>query len=346
MKAVVMERHGGVEVLQLRDLPLRPLRPSQVRVRVRAVGLNHLDVWVRQGWPALKLAFPHLLGSDVAGTVEEVGSDVRADPQAVQAGAEVVLNPGVSCGRCRECLLGRDHLCRAYALLGEHTPGGYCELIDVPPQNLCPKPARLSFEEAACLPLTFLTAWTMLVNRAQLRAGETVLVHAAGSGVGVAAVQIGKLLGARVIATAGSDDKLRRARELGADEGINYEREDFAKAARALTAKRGVDVVFEHVGQKTWAGSLAALGPGGRLVTCGATTGFEVAVDLRFVFYRQLSILGSTMGPKGSLFDILRHVEAGRLRPVLDRTLPLERAGEAHGLLESRAQFGKVVLVP
>jgi NADPH:quinone reductase-like Zn-dependent oxidoreductase len=343
MKAVVMDRHGGAEVLQLRELPVLPLRPSQVRVRVRAVALNHLDVWVREGWPALKVAFPHILGADIAGTVAEVGTDVD---KGVKAGTDVVLNPGLSCGHCRECLLGRDALCRSYAILGEHTTGGYAELIDVPPQNLCPKPPKLSFEEAACVPLTFLTAWTMLVDRAQLRSGETVLVHAAGSGVGVAAVQIGKLLGARVIATAGSEDKLRRARELGADEAINYEKEDFAKATKALTDKRGVDVVFEHVGQKTWTGSLAALAPGGRLVTCGATTGFDVAVDLRHVFIKQLSILGSTMGSKGSLFDILRHVEAGRLRPVLDRTLPLEKAAEAHGFLEQRAQFGKVVLVP
>jgi NADPH:quinone reductase-like Zn-dependent oxidoreductase len=342
MKAVVMERHGGVEVLQLRELTPPTLRPSQVRVRVRAVALNHLDIWVRQGWPGLKLSFPHLLGADIAGTVAEVGSDVRG----AEPGTDVVLNPGVSCGHCRECLLGRDSLCRSYAILGEHTTGGYAELIDVPPQNLCPKPPKLSFEEAACVPLTFLTAWNMLVERAQLRSGETALIHAAGSGVGVAGVQIAKLLGARVIATAGSDEKLRRARELGADDVINYETEDFAKAVRTLTGKRGVDVVFEHVGQKTWTGSLAALAPGGRLVTCGATTGFDVPVDLRFVFYKQLSILGSTMGSKGSMFDILRHVEAGRLRPVLDRTLPLEKAAEAHGLLESRSQFGKVVLVP
>ena len=342
MKAVVMERHGGVEVLQLRELTPPPLRPSQVRVRVRAVALNHLDVWVRRGWPGLKLSFPHILGADVSGTVAEVGSDVRG----VEPGTEVVLNPGISCGHCRECLLGRDGLCRSYAILGEHTTGGYAELVDVPPQNLCPKPPKLSFEEAACVPLTFLTAWNMLVERAQLRSGETALIHAAGSGVGVAGVQIAKLLGAQVIATAGSDEKLRRARELGADEVINYEKEDFAKVARALTGKRGVDVVFEHVGQKTWTGSLAALAPGGRLVTCGATTGFDVPVDLRFVFYKQLSILGSTMGSKGAMFDILRHVEAGRLRPVLDRTLPLERAAEAQSHLEFRTQFGKVVLVP
>ncbi|MHB8416650.1 MAG: zinc-binding dehydrogenase [Myxococcales bacterium] len=342
MKAVVIERHGGVEVLELRDLKLPPLRPSYVRVRVKAVALNHLDIWVRQGLPSLKLAFPHRLGSDVAGVVEEVGGDVRG----VETGSEVVLNPGLSCGRCRECLLGKDNFCRAYAILGEHVSGGYGELVDVPPQNLCEKPKRLSFEEAACVPLTFLTAWTLLVERASLRAGETVLVHAAGSGVGVAAVQIGKLLGARVIATAGSGGKLARARELGADEVIDYEKEDFAKAAKGLTGKRGVDVVVEHVGEKTWAGSLAALAPGGRLVTCGATTGHDARLDLRFLFAKQHSILGSTMGSKGSLFDILAHVEAGRLKPVLDRALPLDQAAVAHRLLEDRAQFGKVVLVP
>ncbi len=342
MRAVVIERHGGPEVLALRDLPLGPLRPSLVRVRVRAVALNHLDLWVREGWPGLTLEMPHVLGSDVAGVVEEVGSDVTG----VKVGAEVVVNPGLSCGRCQACLSGRDPFCREYEILGEQTRGGYAELLDVPPQNLAPKPARLSFEEAACLPLTFLTAWTMLVERAALRAGETVLVHAAGSGVGVAAVQIAKLLGARVIATAGSDEKLRRARELGADETVNYEREDFAKAAKRLTGGAGVDVVFEHVGQKTWKGSLASLVPGGRLVTCGATTGHDAAIDLRFLFFRKLSVLGSTMGSKGALLEVLRHVEAGRLRPVLDRTLPLEKAIEAQALLDRREQFGKVVLVP
>ncbi len=342
MKAIVFDRHGGPEVLQLRDLPPRPLRPSQVRVRVRAVALNHLDLWVREGWPALKLPLPHVLGSDVAGVVEEVGSDVRG----VAAGAEVLVNPGLSCGRCEACLAGRDPFCAEYAILGEHAWGGYAELCDVPAANLLPKPSRLSFEEAACLPLTFLTAWTMLVDRAALRPGETLLVHAAGSGVGVAAVQIGKLLGARVIATAGSEAKLARARALGADETIDYEREDFAKGARRLTGGRGVDVVFEHIGKKTWTGSLASLAAGGRLVTCGATTGADAAVDLRFLFYRKLSILGSTMGGKGTLFSVLREVEAGRLSPVLDQVLPLAQAAQAQGLLESRAQFGKVVLVP
>ncbi len=342
MRAVVFERHGGVDVLEHKDIELPPLRPSYVRVRVKAVALNHLDLWVRGGLPGLKLAFPHRLGSDVAGVVEQVGSDV----QGVTPGAEIVLNPGLSCGRCRECLSGRDNLCRSYAILGEHVSGGYAELLDVPPQNLCDKPKRLSFEEAACVPLTFLTAWQMLVERAALRPGETLLVHAAGSGVGAAAVQIGKLLGARVIATAGSDDKLARARGLGADEGLNYEKEDFAKAAKALTDKRGVDVVFEHVGEKTWPGSLASLAPGGRLVTCGATTGYDGRVDLRHLFFKQYSLLGSTMGSKGVMFDILAHVESGRLKPVLDRTLPLAKAAEAHRLLEDRAQFGKIVLVP
>jgi NADPH:quinone reductase-like Zn-dependent oxidoreductase len=339
---MVIRRHGGPEVLELATLPDPPLRPSEVRVQVKAVALNHLDLWVREGWPALKVKFPHILGSDVAGVVMATGSDVRA----VTIGQEVVLNPGVSCGRCRECLIGRDNLCRSYTILGEHVPGGYAEWIDVPPQNLCPKPRNLTFEEAACIPLTFLTAWTMLTDRAQLRSGETVLVHAAGSGVGVAAIQVAKLLGARVIATAGTDEKLARARNLGADEMINYEKEDFARAAKRLTGGQGVDVVIEHVGKKTWQGSLAAMAPGGRLVTCGATTGYDVGLDLRFVFYRRLSIMGSTMGSKGSLLDVLRHFENGRLAPVLDRALPLDRAAEAQELLANRAQFGKVVLVP
>ncbi len=347
MRAMLMERHGDADVLRMGTIEQEPLRPGYVRVRVKAVALNHLDLWVREGWPTLKLPLPHILGADIAGTLAEIGSDVRptdTEPH-LALGAEVVLNPGVSCGRCRQCLLGQDSLCRSYGILGEHRWGGYAEYCDVPARNVLPKPTALSFEEAACIPLTFLTSWTMLVERAKLQPGETVLVQSAGSGVGVAAVQIARLLGARVIATAGSDEKLARARQLGADEIINYTVEDVAKAVRRLTGKQGVDVAFEHIGKATWAGSLSSLRPGGRLVTCGATTGYDVGIDLRHVFYKRLSILGSTMGSKGSLFDILQLVEAGKLRPVLDRALPLADAAQAHELLAERAQFGKIVLV-
>ncbi len=342
MKAVTMRAHGGPEVLKLEDLPDPQAGPGQVVVRVRAVALNHLDVWVRRGWPGLDIEWPHVPGADVAGVIEAVGPGVAG----IAPGDEVVLNPGVSCGRCEMCLSGRDNACRRYAILGEHTAGGYAELLAVPAANVLGKPRNLSFDEAACVPLVFLTAWHALVARAGLRAGETILVQAAGSGVGSAAVQIARLIGATVIATAGSDEKCRKALALGADHAVNYEREDFLARARALTGKRGVDVVFEHVGKKTWEKSLLALASGGRLVTVGATTGWDPLTDLRHVFYRQLTVLGSTMGSKGELFQVLRFVEQGKLRPVLDRVLPLAEAARAQELLSSRAQFGKIVLEP
>jgi NADPH:quinone reductase-like Zn-dependent oxidoreductase len=342
MKAVAMRAHGGPEVLRLEELPDLAPGPGQVVVRVRAVALNHLDIWVRQGWPGLKLAWPHVLGADVAGEVLAVGPGAGG----ARPGDEVVLNPGVSCGRCRACLSGADNQCRDYSILGEHVSGGYAEQVVVPAQNLLPKPRNLGFEQAAAVPLVFLTAWHALVARAGVRPGETLLVHAAGSGVGSAAVQIGKLLGARVIATAGSDEKVEKALALGADHGVNYEKEDFLQAAKRLTDKRGVDVVFEHTGKSTWEKSLLATALGGRVVTVGATTGYDPLTDLRHVFYRQLSVLGSTMGSKGELFEVLKLVEQGRLRPVVDRVLPLAEAAQAQGLLSNRAQFGKVVLRP
>jgi len=342
VKAVTMRAHGGPEVLKLEELPDPKAGPGQVLVRVRAAALNHLDVWVRRGWPGLTLEWPHVPGSDIAGVIEAVGPGVAG----ISAGDEVILNPGVSCGRCEMCLSGLDNGCRRYAILGEHVSGGYAERLAVPAANVLPKPGNLSFDEAACLPLVFLTAWHALVTRAGLRAGETVLVQAAGSGVGSAAVQIAKLIGATVIATAGSDEKCRKALALGADHAVNYEAEDFLARAKALTGKRGVDVVFEHVGKKTWEKSLLSLASGGRLVTVGATTGWDPPTDLRHVFYRQLSVLGSTMGSKGELFQVLRFVEQGKLRPVLDRVLPLGEAARAQELLSNRAQFGKIVLNP
>jgi len=337
-----MRSHGGPEVLKLEDLPDGVAGPGMVLVRVEAVALNHLDIWVRQGWPGLKVAFPHVLGSDVAGVVEAVGPGVTG----VRAGDEVLLNPGLSCGRCGECLSGRDNLCRGYAILGEHVPGGYAEQVAIPAQNVLSKPKGLTFEEAACVPLVFLTAWHALVARAEVRAGETILVHAGGSGVGSAAIQIAKLLGARVLTTAGTDEKCEKALKLGADHAINYEKEDFLAVVKRLTDRRGADVVFEHVGKFTWEKSLLALAGGGRVVTVGATTGYDPPTDLRHVFYRQLSVLGSTMGSKGELFEVLKFVEKGRLRPVLDRVLPLADAVKAQVLLADRAQFGKVVLKP
>ncbi|MBI5488560.1 MAG: zinc-binding dehydrogenase [Deltaproteobacteria bacterium] len=342
MKAVVFHQHGGPEVLQYEDVPDPRPGCGEVLVRIKAVALNRLDLWVRNGLPKLRLAWPHILGSDIAGVVEAVGDGVGG----VEVGKPVLLQPALSCGRCRMCLDGRDNLCRQYAILGENTRGGYAERIAVPATSLLPYPEGLDFEHAACLPLTFLTAWQMVVRRAEVRAGEWVLVHAAGSGVGAAAIQIAKLHGATVVTTVGSADKVEKARALGADHVILYRERDFAEEVRTLTGKRGVDVVIEHIGPATFAGSLRSLAWGGRLVLCGSSSGPTAEVSLVDVFFRQLRILGSTMGSKADLFAVLDHVRAGRLRPVLDAVLPLSRAREAHERLEARGQFGKIVLVP
>lgn len=341
MTAMVIREHGGPDVLQLEQLPVPEPGPGEVRVRVRAVALNHLDVWTRRGGPAFKLQFPHRLGADVAGVVDALGPGTTAT-----VGAKVVLQPGISCGRCAACLGGHDNLCRSYAILGEHHQGGYAEYIVVPELNLAPYPERLDFAHAASAILPFLTAWQMVVHKAQVRPGDTVLVHGAGSGIGVAAIQIARLHGARVIATAGSDDKVARARALGADVAINYTTAEFAAECRALTGRRGVDAVIEHVGGEVFAASIRAVRNGGRIVTCGATAGFHPAIDLRHIFFRQIEVLGSTMGSKADLLAVLSHVAAGRLEPVVHRVMPLAEAAEAHRLLEHRAAFGKVVLEP
>jgi NADPH:quinone reductase-like Zn-dependent oxidoreductase len=341
MKAVIFEQHGGPEVLKLTEVADPKIKANEVLVEVRACALNHLDVWVRGGLPGIRIPLPHILGNDVAGVVREVGELVAW----ARAGEEVMVQPGVSCGHCAECLAGRDNMCDEYDIIGYRRDGGYAELLAVPGVNLIPKPQNVSWAEAAALPLVTLTAWHMLVTRAQVQPGEHVLVHAAGSGVGSLGIQIGKLFGARVIATASSDEKLAKARELGADETIDYTRDDWPKEVKQLTNGRGVDVVFEHTGAKTWPGSVLSLKKGGRLVTCGATSGFDASTDLRHVFYRHLTILGSMMGSKADLLAAMKFVETGALRAVVDRTLPLAEARQAHELMEDRAQFGKLVLM-
>jgi NADPH:quinone reductase-like Zn-dependent oxidoreductase len=340
-EAVVLRTHGGPEVLVRETIDLPDPGPREVRVRVRAVALNHLDVWVRRGLPNLKLEYPHRLGSDIVGEIDALGPGART---AAKVGDRVVVSPGVSCGVCERCLSGQDNLCRQYAILGEHTSGGYSRHVVVPDANLLPYPGDMPFAQAAAIPLVFLTAWQMVVDKARVRPGQTVLVQAAGSGVSSAAIQIAKLHGARVIATTGSDAKAERARALGADHVVNYATQDFVAEVKKLTGKRGADAVVEHVGGEVMTKSVLATAAGGRIVTCGATTGFTPAIDLRHVFFRQIEILGSTMGPKGSLFTILDHVAAGRLQPVVDRVLSLWDATKAHRVLESREAFGKVVL--
>jgi NADPH:quinone reductase-like Zn-dependent oxidoreductase len=342
MKAVIFRQHGGPEVLEYTDVPEPQIRANEVLVQVKACALNHLDIWVRRGLPGIEIPLPHILGDDVAGVVKEVGELVTW----VKVGDEVMVQPGVSCGHCEACLSGNDNFCREYDMIGYRRDGGYAELIAVPGVNIFPKPSQLRWEEAAALPLVTVTAWHMLVTRAKVQTGETVLVHAAGSGVGSIAIQVAKLHGARVLTTASSDEKLAHARELGADETINYTNSDWPKEVRRLTDRKGVDVVVEHTGAATWPGSIASLKPNGRLVTCGATSGYDAQTDLRQVFYRHLNILGSFMGSKAELLEAMKFVEQRKIRGVVDRVLPLSEARQAHELIENRAQFGKVVLVP
>ncbi|MFL6211104.1 MAG: zinc-binding dehydrogenase [Pyrinomonadaceae bacterium] len=342
MKAVVFHEHGGPEVLSYEERPEPQIRANEVLVEVRACALNHLDVWARGGLPGIEIPLPHILGNDVAGVVHAVGELV----DWVHAGDEVMLQPGVSCGHCVECLSGHDNLCPDYDIIGYRRDGGYAEFVVAPGVNVVPKPARLSWAEAAALPLVTVTAWHMLVARAAVQPGEDVLIHAAGSGVGSMGIQIAKLRGARVIATAGSDEKLAQARTLGADEVVNYTSADWPREVRRLTEKRGVDVVFEHTGAETWPGSVQVLAKNGRLVTCGATSGYDARTDLRQVFYRHLNLLGSFMGSKAELLEAMKFVARGQLRAVVAETLPLREARHAHEQMQNRAQFGKLVLVP
>ncbi len=343
MRAALFRRHGGPEVLEVGEVPTPIPGAREVQIAVKAVALNHFDLWLRRGHPAMKVSFPHVSGGDVCGVVSAVG----AGAQGVKEGDRVVVNPGLSCGRCRECLSGQDNLCTAYRMVGEQTWGGEAEYLVVPDVNIVPAPAGPSDAELASLPIVFMTAWHMLVDRAAIRPADTVLVLAAGSGVGVAAVQVAKLHGARVIAAASTAAKVARARDLGADEGINYaEHPDFVREVKRLTAGRGADIIVEHTGAATFPASVRSAAKGARIVTCGATDGFEAPLNLRHVFWRHLSILGSTLAPKGRLFAIVDLVAAGRLRAVVDRVLPLDQVAEGHRVLEAREAFGKVVLVP
>ena len=339
MKAVRFHAHGGPDVLRYEEAAEPIARPGEALIRVRACALNHLDLWQRRGMARVTIAFPHISGADVAGEV------VSSPDGEFAAGRRVMLQPGLSCGRCVSCLDGRDNECLSYDVLGYRSNGGYAEYVTVPVQNLIAIPDAIGFVEAAAFPLTFLTAWHMLITRARLRAGEDVLVIGAGSGVGQAAIQIAWRHGARVFATAGSDAKLARARQLGAYEVVNHATEDVPARIREFTGGRGVDIVVEHVGTATWDRSLRCLVRGGRLVTCGATTGHEAQIDLRVLFGRQLSLLGSYMGRKGELLRAAAFFFAGELRPVVNQTYPLAEAAEAHRCLESRQSFGKVVLV-
>jgi NADPH:quinone reductase-like Zn-dependent oxidoreductase len=342
MKAIRFHQYGGPEVLQYEDATEPRILANEVLVKVKACALNHLDIWLRQGVPGWKLRMPHIVGSDISGEVADAGALVTR----VKAGDRVLLAPGISCGQCEACFRGLDSACRQYTLFGVFVEGGYAEYVKSPEMNVLPIPGDLSFDEAAAVPLVFTTAWHMLFMRAGLKPGEEVLVIGAGSGVGSAAIQIAKLVNARVIATAGADWKLERARALGADEVINHTRQSIAEEVRRLTHKRGVDVVVDHVGAAVWEACFDSLATYGRLVTCGMTTGADLKLNGQALYGRQRTILGSFMGGKAELGEALKFIAARKLKPVIDSAFPLAEAAAAQQKMESREFFGKILLHP
>lgn len=342
MQAVRFHQHGGPDVLKYEAAPDPSPAPGRVIVRVHACGMNHLDLWQRRGLDRVRIPMPHISGAEVAGVVADVGDSVST----VAVGQRVLVQPGLSCGVCARCLSGDDFLCPRYDVLGYQSDGGYAQLVSVPAANIIPLPEHIDFVSAAAFPLTFLTAWHMLYAGGRLQAGDTVLVVAAGSGVGQAAVQLAKAARARVIATARGEAKCARAMEIGADDVIDSTTEDVPKRVKALTDGRGVDIAIEHVGVATWDASVRSLRTGGRLVTCGATTGFEASLDLRHLFARQLTFVGSYMGAKSELLEAAEGFFRGWYAPVVDSTFALKDAVAAHQRLEASEQFGKVVLIP
>lgn len=342
MKAIRFASYGGPDVLRLEEVPVPAVLPHEVLLEMKAAALNHLDIWVRSGQRERNIPLPHIPGSDGAGIVAECGSSVTG----FKKGDRVLISPGLSCGICQFCLSGRDNLCRAYRVLGTKENGTYAEYLALPAQNVLPVPDGLTDEQAAAVPLVFLTAWHMLVTLARIQPSETVLIHGAGSGVGSAAIQIAKLWGARIITTAGSDAKLTKACALGANDTVNYRTHDFAEEVHRLTEKRGVDVVFEHTGGEIFEKSIRILAKGGRLVTCGATAEYMAKLDIRYVYSRHQSIFGSWMGGKGELVEVMKFFggKSPRLIPVIDSVLSLRDAPEAHRRMEDRNNFGKIVL--
>ena len=343
MKAAHFHQHGGPDVFVYEEVADKVAGPGEGVVRVRACGVNARDLWTRQGSPNHVVKLPHILGCEIAGEIAAIGSGVSG----LQIGQRVAVHPGISCGTCWACTSGQDNLCPDYTIVGSSwSHGGYAELAKAPAVNIIPLPDSLTYENAAAILLVALTAWHMLVTRAQLRPGESVVILAAGSGVGAAAVQIARLCGAFVIAAAGSAAKLDQARTLGADATINYREQDFVEVARRLTRERGVDCVFETIGADTWHKSLRALRRGGRVVTCGTTSGAFVEQDIRYLYRQHLTVLGASMGTRQELRTIIDLVTQGKLKPIIDRTVPLNDAAQAHRILQSREQFGKVLLIP
>jgi NADPH:quinone reductase-like Zn-dependent oxidoreductase len=341
VKAVRIHEHGGVDKLRYEDAEEPKLSsPAEAIVRLKAAALNHIDIWNRRGLTGMDYPLPHILGADGAGVVVEVGEQVRN----VKKGDAVCIYPASGCGECEFCLTDRDFMCVHLRVLGERVDGTYAEYLRLPGKNCFPIPAGLSFEEAAAFSLVFITVWRMLVTNAELRPGEHVLILGIGGGVATAALLLAKHIGAHVIVTSSSDEKLQMAKNWGADHGINYRRGDFAKEVRALTDKRGVDVVVDCVGGESWSKSLAALAKGGRLVTCGATAGANPPTDLRRIFWNHLKIFGSTLGSREEFRQLLTFMRHSGVRPIIDQLFALRDAAEAQRRLEEGRQFGKIVL--
>jgi NADPH:quinone reductase-like Zn-dependent oxidoreductase len=343
MKALAFDEFGGPDKLKYQDVPDPKIEPNEVLVRVRACALNHLDLFVREGIPALKTPLPFWTGCDIAGEVAEIGAAVSG----VKVGERVAVNPNLTCGRCEFCMQGEDSLCVRYGILGEHVRGGLAELVAVRGDNVLPLPATVSFEDAASFILTSMTAWRMVVTQGQVRPGQDVLVIGVGGGVSSTAVQIARLCGARVIVTSSDDAKLAKAKALGAEVGINYKKNpDWARHVFEATGKRGVDVVIENVGAATWKDSIRSLKGGGRLVTCGSTSGPIGETMIPLVFWKQVHIIGSTMANRKEFHDVMGQFFAGRLRAIVDEVVPLKDGAAAQQRLAEGKQFGKIVLTP
>jgi NADPH:quinone reductase-like Zn-dependent oxidoreductase len=357
MKAWQIQQHGGLDALQNLDLPDPVPAAGQARVRVQSVGLNHLDLWVRKGVPGHQFPLPLIPGCDISGEVESFGpissqqkealKKIGLDTEATEAvGAPVIVSPGISCGVCEACLSGQDPLCRHYGILGETTNGGCAEFVVVPIANLIARPKNLTAVQAAAIQIPFLTAWSMVHRKAKVQPGELVLIQAGGSGVSVAAIQMCKMIGATVVTTVGSPEKAAKAKALGADYVIEYKTTDFKDAVKKISqslGKHGCEVVIDHVGTDTLSGSMKCMAWGGRLAICGATSGSDFQVDLKQVFFKNLSILGTTMGSKADMIQVVRLLEQGKLKPVVDSEFAMADLPKAHARLESRQAFGKVI---
>jgi NADPH:quinone reductase-like Zn-dependent oxidoreductase len=340
MKAVVIHQFGGFDCVEVEQRPEpKPLR-DEVVLKVKSCGLNHLDIWVTKGRGGAKLPMPHILGTDAAGLVIAAGADVTN----VRPGDEVILNPGLSCGYCEYCRRGETSECKSFGIVGMSRPGTFAEQVAVPARNVYPKPPYMSFDEAGAFVLSYLTAWRMLMTKANLKSGQTVLIHGVGGGVALCSLQLAKLAGAEVIVTSSSDAKLARASQIGADHIINYKTSDVAESVREITSSRGVDIVIDTVGAAAWPIDQAAVRKGGTIVLCGITTGAKAETNLQMLYWNQQTILGSTMGSDEDLRQMLRAVSTAKLKPIIDSVMPLSDVREAMSRMEKAEQFGKIVL--